>query len=138
LFTSLAAPLQGPVSMSLPFSPQSAGAVRRALVSWLTHHGSSDAVIDDARLVVTELVANAIQHASPLRNGTVLVRWRRDGAGIVLSVSDGGGQRGPEITAAGPESERGRGLAIVDALSPLWWAERTRRVHVIHAYLPLI
>ncbi len=138
MITTLAAPLQGPVSMSLPFSLQSAGEVRRALESWLTHHGSSEAVIEDARLVVTELVANAIQHASPLRNGTVLVRWRREGAGIVLSVSDGGGQQGPALAPAEPDGERGRGLAIVDALSPRWWTGHTRRVRVVHAYLPLI
>lgn len=124
--------------MSLPFSPQSAGEVRRALSSWLVHHGSSEAVIEDARLVATELVANAIRHATPLKNGTVLVRWRRDGAGLVLSVSDGGGDRDPAMSVVGPDAERGRGLAIVDALSPRWWAERTRRVHVVHVYLPLI
>jgi len=124
--------------MSVPFSPQSAGDVRRALVSWLAHHGSSEAVIQDARLVVTELVANAIRHASPLNNGTVLIRWKRDGAGVALSVSDGGGMRDPAVAIVGPESERGRGLAIVDALSVRWWVERTRRVHVVHVYLPLI
>ncbi len=134
---SLTAPLQGPVALSLPFSPRSAGEVRQALASWLTHHGCSDAVIEDARLVATELVANAIRHASPLRNGTVLVRWRRDGTGLVLSVSDGGGRRRPAVTAVGLDAERGRGLAIVDALSLRWWAESTRQVHAVHVHLPL-
>lgn len=133
----LAAPLQGPVSMSVPFSPRSAGEVRRALVSWLQHHGSSESTVEDARLIATELVANAVRHASPLNNGTILVRWRRVGDVVRLSVCDGGGANDPAVALVGPESERGRGLAIVEALSVRWYVERSRRLHVVHVHLPL-
>ncbi len=135
--SSLAAPLQGPVSLSVPFSPASAGEARRALVSWLTYQEADDSVVEDARLIVTELVANAVRHAAPLNNGTILIRWRRDEDCLLLSVSDGGGAHDPALAAVGPESEHGRGLSIVDALSIRWWVERTRRVHVVHVYLPL-
>ncbi|WP_183407749.1 ATP-binding protein [Nocardioides marmoriginsengisoli] len=135
--TLLAAPLQGPVSLSLPFSAESAGAVRRALVSWLAHQGSSPVTIHDARLVATELVANSIRHATPLRNQTLLVRWRREGDDLVLSVCDGGGSTEPRVVTADYDAERGRGLAIVEALSLRWWTERTRRIHVVHVLIPL-
>lgn len=133
----LAAPLQGPVALSVPFSPRSAGEVRRSLVSWLAHQGASESASEDARLVVTELVANAVRHAAPLNNGTILVRWRREDGMLLISVCDGGSDHDPALAVVGPDSERGRGLAIVDALSVRWWVERTRRVHVIHVKLPL-
>lgn len=123
--------------MSVPFSPRSAGEVRRALASWLEHHGCSAVGIEDARLIVTELVSNAVRHAAPLNNGTILVRWRRDGEVVRLSVCDGGGDHDPAIALVGPDSEHGRGLAIVDALSARWWVERTQQMHVVHVALPL-
>ena len=134
---SLAAPLQGPVSLSLPFTSQSAGEVRRALASWLRYHDSPEPVIDDARLIVTELVANAIRHAHPLRNSTLLVRWRQEGSELLLSVSDGGGQTAPALRIVTEESESGRGLAIVEALCSRWRIERTNKVHAVHVYLAM-
>jgi serine/threonine-protein kinase RsbW len=134
---SLAVPLQGPVSLNLPFSNESAGEVRRALVSWLTYHGSPRSVIDDAQLVATELVSNAIRHADPLRNSTLLVRWHLEGPELLLTVSDGGGLSRPEVIAVPPESESGRGLAIVEALSLRWRIEHSINVHAVHVHLAL-
>lgn len=134
---SLAAPLQGPVSLNLPFTSASAGDARRALGSWLQHQGSPPAVVDDARLIVTELVANAIRHADPLGNTTVLVRWRQIGDELLLSVYDGGGAGVPTQGPATAESESGRGLAIVDALSLGWYIEGLRGARAVHVYLPL-
>ena len=135
---SLAAPLQGPVSMNLPFAPTSAGDVRRALVSWLENLGSPRPVIDDATLVVTELVANAIRHADPLSNDTVLVRWQQVGSELVLSVTDGGGGGAtPRRVDAAPEAESGRGLAIVEALSLDWQIEHPHGLTLVSVRLPL-
>jgi serine/threonine-protein kinase RsbW len=133
----IATPLRGPVSMSLPFMPESAGQVRHALVSWLGHHGYDDGVVDDARLVATELVGNAITHACPLRNGTVLVRWRMDSGRLELSVADGGGASSPQVQRAGPDAIGGRGLAIVEALSSTWWVERNNYLHAVHVRMDL-
>ena len=95
-------------------------------------------MIHDARLVATELVANSIRHASPLRNQTLLVRWRREGDDLVLSVCDGGGSTEPQVVTATYDAERGRGLAIVEALSLRWWAERSRQIHIVHVLVPLL
>jgi serine/threonine-protein kinase RsbW len=124
--------------MNVPFSAESAGTVRRALVSWLTHQGASSSAIQDARLVATELVANSIRHATPLGNDSVLVRWRRQDDDLVLSVCDGGGATEPRLVTADYDAERGRGLAIVEALSLRWWAEHSRRVNMVHVLIPLI
>lgn len=134
---AVATPLQGPVSLSLPFAPASAGTVRRALVGWLNHQEASASALHDARLVATELVSNAIRHATPLPNQTLLVRWLREGDDLVLSVGDGGGSTEPQIVTAGYDAERGRGLAIVEALSLRWWAERSRSMHLVHVRVPL-
>jgi serine/threonine-protein kinase RsbW len=137
MIPGMAAPLDGPVSMSIPFSPRSAARVRQALESWLHHRGSGVQVIDDARLIATELVGNALRHASPLGNGTVLVRWEAEDSTLALSVCDGGGASRPQQVAAAPEDVSGRGLAIVDALSSTWWVEHTSQLHTVHVRVAL-
>jgi serine/threonine-protein kinase RsbW len=129
---SVATPLRGPVSMSLPFSAASAREVRRALAGWLRNHDFADGVIDDARLVVTELVGNAIRHATPLPNGTLLVRWRIEDGGLLITVCDGGGVTVPIRLEPGPDALGGRGLRIVEALGSAWWFERKRQVCSVH------
>jgi serine/threonine-protein kinase RsbW len=133
----VSAPLHGPVSMNIPFAPESAGVVRQALESWLDHLGSTDEVVHDARLVATELVGNSVRHASALDNGTMLVRWHQENAKLALSVCDGGGPTDPERVEARPTDVDGRGLAIVDALSSKWWVERTSNLHTVHVLLAL-
>lgn len=133
----LSAPLDGPVSLNIPFAPESAADVRTALESWLGHRGFAPHVVDDARLVATELVGNAVRHASPLGNGTVLVRWEADDSALTLSVCDGGGSTEPEQVDAAPYDVNGRGLAIVDALSSAWWVEHTSQLHTVHVRLAL-
>ena len=98
----MSAPLKGPVSMSIPFAPESASHVRKALESWLDHRGSNPERVEEARLVATELVGNAVRHAKPLSNGTVLVRWREEDSALALSVCDGGGPTEPEAVEAAP------------------------------------
>lgn len=141
MIPGMASPLHGPVTMSMPFSAESAGRVREALGSWLDHRGSAEDVVADARLVATELVGNAVRHARPLGNGTVLVRWHEEdlekGSVLELSVCDGGGGVGPEQVDAAPTDVGGRGLAIVDALSSTWWVEHSHRLHTVHARVAL-
>ena len=133
----LAAPLQGPVALNLAFSGRSAGEVRRALRTWLGHQQAAEAATNDALLIVTELVSNAVRHAVPLANDTLLVRWRREDDDLVISVCDGGGSGDPVLVVADPQMERGRGLAIVDALAERWWVQRSQGVHTVHVRLPL-
>lgn len=135
--TSLATPLRGPVSMRVPFAASSAARVRHALEAWLGAHGAGEGVVNDARLIVSELVGNAIRHASPLTEDTMLVRWRAEEDVLMLSVCDGGGPTAPARVVASIEDSGGRGLAIVEALSVAWWVERTDSMHAVHARLQL-
>lgn len=133
----MSAQLDGPVALTIPFAAESAAQVRAALASWLGHRGSSDRVVDDARLVATELVGNAVRHASPLGNGTVLVRWAEEDSALALSVCDGGGAGEPTQVDADPDDVDGRGLTIVDALSSAWWVEHNRQLHTVHVRMAL-
>lgn len=133
----IATPLRGPVSMRVPFDPASAASVRHALERWLDHQCVEERVREDARLIVSELVGNAVRHAAPMSHGTVLVRWHLEGRRLVLSVCDGGAETIPSRVAAGPDSLGGRGLAIVEALSTAWWVERTTQMHAVHVRLDL-
>ena len=137
MIQGMTAPLQGPVSMSMPFAPESASHVRQALGSWLGHRGSAPHVVDDARLVATELIGNAVKHASPLDNGTVLVQWQEEDAALVLSVCDGGGPTEPQQLESEPYDIDGRGLTIVNALSSAWWVEHATKLHTVRVRLPL-
>ena len=101
----------------LPADPRSARqarcAVRRALDAW----GMTD-LSGDTELLASELVANAVEHADGKSVGLAL-RRQADSAGppaVICEVSDSS-PVSPQVKDAGPDDERGRGLAIVAALS---------------------
>lgn len=105
--------------LAVPFSGHAAGAARTALRSGLRGAGVAQPVIDDAQVVVSELVTNAVRHASPRPDGQVGVEWAVASDRLWLRVIDGGlqGTTGPGRLHHG---FGGRGLSIVAALSDAW------------------
>ncbi|GAC1538206.1 MAG: hypothetical protein NVS3B12_23080 [Acidimicrobiales bacterium] len=103
----------------LPPTPSAAGLSRRALTSWLTILGLNDEVIEDAAVVISELVTNGVVH-SP--GGDIAIIASDDPQGITLDVTTH--PRPLETRTAGPTGptgpiepdEHGRGLSIVAAL----------------------
>jgi hypothetical protein len=95
---------------------------RQALACW-----DLAELTDDAQVIVTELLANAIQHAGPGRPG----RHPRAGAtapglwlfrrtdGLMCVVTDPS-NLAPALKQPGQTSESGRGLHVVHALSDHW------------------
>jgi serine phosphatase RsbU (regulator of sigma subunit)/PAS domain-containing protein len=73
---------------------------------------------DDAELVVTELVTNAVLHGLP----PVRVRVRESGGVVRLEVEDGGSDHPVRIRES-TEAMTGRGLALVAAVSRRWGVE---------------
>jgi anti-sigma regulatory factor (Ser/Thr protein kinase) len=104
-------------------TPASAGQVRRQLGAELTAAGLPTAVVNDAALVLSELVGNAVRYAAPLPGGLLEVSWEIEDDYVTLRVCDGGGPSVPVRHDAGPEDVRGRGLAIVAALARDWGVE---------------
>ncbi|MFE2726324.1 ATP-binding protein [Kitasatospora sp. NPDC059327] len=106
----------------------SACAQARAVVKQVVSGWVSASQLDDAALVATEVVANAINHAGGAEELTV--RWYP--GGVTISVRDAG--RGADTIARRASalhdptrsdstdqlSEGGRGLALVDHCTTAW------------------
>jgi anti-sigma regulatory factor (Ser/Thr protein kinase) len=107
------------VELQLPAAP-SAPAEARAVVEAI---GSDlpEPVLVDAKLLLTELVANAIKHASR-GSQAVIVRIMRNHF-IRVEVLDSGPMFNPDPRPAGTGVGSGRGLFLVDAVANAWGVE---------------
>lgn len=126
--------------LNLPFEPASVTRARHAVGDWLDGFApesgeQQDELADDVRLVVSELVGNAVLHADPVDGGAIDLTWERTDERIELTVRDGGGATRPERRNAAPTDVNGRGLQIVDALTTRWWVESDGDSTVVHAVL---
>ena len=106
------------VRASLPATPLAPRQAREKIRAAL-HACGLAALADDAVLLASELVANAVQHARGSRVGLVV---REDGGTVTCEVSDASPAM-PRRRRRG--EERGRGLAIVAAVAADWGV-RTR------------
>jgi anti-sigma regulatory factor (Ser/Thr protein kinase) len=123
--------------MRVPFAASSVATVRRNLFSWLEQVDARTDIVDDARVVVSELVGNAVRHASPLADGCLLVSWQLDGTRLRLSVTDGGSPTAPHTIDAPVSATSGRGMSIVETLVADWWLENSPSRSTVHTVLPL-
>lgn len=124
-------------TVRLRFHPTAAGAARSHLTRFLTAHAVPVAVIDDARLVVSELVANAVQHGRPSPDGYLSLAWVLDATSLLLTVEDAGdqpiGRRAPDA-----DSMSGRGLHIIDSLTRTCTVHRQAGATMVSASIPLV
>jgi anti-sigma regulatory factor (Ser/Thr protein kinase) len=76
---------------------------------------------DDAAVITSELVTNAVQHACSAATGTIGVTVARaeEPDAVIIAVSDPS-PHAPVMHVAEPGSERGRGLQIIESLSAHW------------------
>jgi anti-sigma regulatory factor (Ser/Thr protein kinase) len=108
------------IAFMLPSTPESVPMARFHIRAALGVH-QLDEYADDAAIITSELVTNAIQHACGDGTGTVKVTllrvWNPEGVTVVVSDCS---REGPATRTAPDGSERGRGLRIVDELSDCW------------------
>ena len=87
--------------------------VQRSLRAWGIAH-----VIDEAQLVMSELLTNAVKASAGLT--TIQIRLAvLGGTSLIIEVRDGNPEL-PILKDAATEDMGGRGLMIVDALSERW------------------
>jgi anti-sigma regulatory factor (Ser/Thr protein kinase) len=91
--------------------------VRRVLAAGLL---ADSGLTADAVLLTSELAANAVQHTASGQGGTFAVTVCPCPPAVRICITDGGAPAGPSVTAPGPLSASGRGLAIVAALASRW------------------
>jgi hypothetical protein len=103
-------------SVSYRYAPEliSARGARADVSETLTRWGLG-CHADDARLIFSELIANAVRHGE----GPVETRISYDGSYLHMEVHDEGPGR-PVWREAGSEDESGRGLAVILGLIGAW------------------
>ncbi|MCX4699500.1 ATP-binding protein [Streptomyces sp. NBC_01352] len=113
-------------SMAVPHGPAGVGKARHRMRTQLRRGGVSEAVIDDAVLILSELLSNACKHGRPLGDalagdGDVRAAWRVDTGGrLTVEVTDGGGPTRPAPATPSVTAHGGRGLNIITALADDW------------------
>jgi anti-sigma regulatory factor (Ser/Thr protein kinase) len=108
--------------VNVPSTVMTVASVRAELSAWLADSGVRQAVIDDAVVIISELVTNAVRHSGALPNASIRVEWQLKPGWLRLQVADDGQRRPQDLNAQSPVG--GRGLAIVSALADSWWLER--------------
>ncbi|RJK94837.1 ATP-binding protein [Vallicoccus soli] len=104
----------------VPFTASSVGAARRELSSELRARHVPEHVVDDAVLVLSEILSNALKHARPLPSGRLRVRWTTTPRSVQVAVTDGGAPTRPHAGTSTMSATGGRGLGIVDDLASDW------------------
>ena len=101
-------------SLQLAAAPESPAIARHFVAGCLRRWGFAQRV-DDAELLTSELVTNAVRHAG----APVVVRVGQEADGVIVAVQDPAPAL-PTPRPAGPEDVSGRGLAIVAAMAADW------------------
>ncbi|WP_199847847.1 ATP-binding SpoIIE family protein phosphatase [Streptomyces dysideae] len=139
------APLRAQAHTALPGSPQDPRAaraqVRAALARWTESHlpGTehlTDRLEEDALVVVSELVTNAVVHAG---TDVELTCHLEDSGALVVEVLDHHPSRAPRDGEAEPAYETpeyGRGLRLVARLAESWGVTYRRGAKTVWARLP--
>jgi CheY-like chemotaxis protein/anti-sigma regulatory factor (Ser/Thr protein kinase) len=109
-----------------------AGTMARELVRDALHDWDLVALHDDATLVVTELVNNAVIHGG---SSFRLQLSRTSGAFRIEVVDEGEGT--PEPQPQDTDAEGGRGIMLVDAMSSSWGVEDVPRGKLVWAEIAI-
>lgn len=104
----------------LPYALSSVAIARQRLSADLVACGLFATVVDDAVLVMSELLSNSLRHAHPLPSGLLRVSWIFSEIEVEVAVSDGGAPTEPRAGHQTLSSLGGRGLGIVEYLAERW------------------
>ncbi len=119
-------------TVRLPFEPSTPSMARTKLAGFLTVHRASPGTIDDALIVLSEMVANAVAHGRPAADGTMEIGWTIDVDRQLLEISvhDGGEGASLEPIDFDEDSLSGRGLSIINRVADRWWVDMSAGTRV--------
>lgn len=117
-------------TIRLPFVPSTPGIARTRLAGFLTMHRASNTVIDDALIVISEMIANAVSHGQPGNDGTIEISWSINGGLLELSVLDAGEGGSLRPIDFDEDSLSGRGLSIINRVADRWWVDMSKGTRV--------
>jgi anti-sigma regulatory factor (Ser/Thr protein kinase) len=113
-------PTLSPVlSLELPPEPRSPSVARRLVLEAFAGWDFGTEEAQDAALIATELVTNAIIHARPT---AITLTLAKRGESVELRVTDNGHGR-VELRPVDPGAVTGRGLRFLDELAAHWTVE---------------
>jgi anti-sigma regulatory factor (Ser/Thr protein kinase) len=130
------AKLQTRARVSVPHERSSVRVVRHAFAEQMTAAGVPAEDREDAMLVLSELVSNAVKHASPLPDGHISVAWHVDDDSLGLEITDGGAGTRPNASVAVLSAMGGRGLDIVRTVSRHWGVTEADGTVTVWAEVP--
>ncbi|GAB3074880.1 MULTISPECIES: ATP-binding protein [unclassified Phycicoccus] len=113
-------------TVRVPWRATSVAQVRRTLVEDLESRDVESDVVDEAEIVISELVSNAVRHARPLSDGNLRVHWKVKSGVVEVEVTDGGGDSTPRPAPRTIWAPSGRGLRIVRSLAHEWGVTEDR------------
>jgi anti-sigma regulatory factor (Ser/Thr protein kinase) len=113
------------LDISLPATPAAPRDARAAIATWLAGHAARGSLIDDARLLASELVSNSVRHAGIADGAAIRFSAALRPATLRLEVTDTGtegavARRSPRVQ----DGSGGFGLELVAELSRAWGIER--------------
>jgi anti-sigma regulatory factor (Ser/Thr protein kinase) len=107
------------LAVALPNEPASAAKARAAVAR--SFAGLPDELLEDAQLLVSEAVANAIAHAGAGVDAPIRLSGYLDGTLARIEVADEGPGFDPAV------ERRGMGSRIFDELATAWGVDRIRQ-----------
>ena len=81
-------------------------------------------ILDDALLLISELVTNSVRHGGP----PIVLAIECDGDGLRVLVRDGAPEL-PTPRVAADDDEGGRGLTLVDLIASTWGVDAVHDEH---------
>lgn len=111
-------------AMTLYPVPESVGRARRWFRHFVEPHKPACSM-DDCVFVISELVTNAVLYGEAEEEWRVRLEWRREGTDLHVEVHNPGAPVKVHKLPYTEESEHGRGLWLVDALTDSWRVGRS-------------
>jgi anti-sigma regulatory factor (Ser/Thr protein kinase) len=114
---------------SLPIGPAAPATARAALTRWLDGHVAKE-VLENARLLASELVTNSLGHAQLASDSSLRIAAQLSRGALRIEVRDPGSSGTVAPREPNHVNGGGFGLHLVELLSTRWGVNRTGGTHV--------